>query len=474
MGRAVEIRNLWFQYPGRTEPTLKNIDLLVEEGEFVLITGPTGSGKSTLLSCINGLIPAESGGMLKGEVKVLGHPATKGPSQLFPEVATVLQNPASQLVSGEVGAEVAFALENLCLPPGEIRARVKEALEMVGLEGRAGSSTEALSGGQKQRLAIAAALALRPRILLMDEPLSQLDPEGVRQILEVMSRVIKAMGMTVIVVEHRWDNLLSMATRMVHVREGRILFQGRPKEKGVHGEVERESSLWAGWDDNPDTEPPPGRVLISIEGLGFSYPEAESPALDDINLTFFQGERVALAGPNGSGKSTLLSLLAGIQRPTRGRIRFHFGTRSCELPVSMLLQDPDLMLFQFSVEEELAFAPLNLRLSREKVQERIHGALSLLELKNHVQETPFSLSRGQRLRVALASILTGRPRVLLLDEPTTGQDRDQVRKFIKSLEGIADLLIFSTHDHGFAQELSSRIIFMEQGKVTAIKRPCPH
>ncbi len=465
MTLAVETKNLWFQYPGRQEPTLKDVSFRINSSEFVLVSGPTGSGKSTLLSCLNGLIPAESNGTLRGKVKILGRSTSAGPAALFPAVATVPQNPNPELTSGLVADEVAFALENLCLGPDEIRHRVEKALRAVGLHDKAEDSTETLSGGQRQRLAIAAAIAVKPKLLLLDEPISQLDSEGADQILDVLSSLISTGNITIVIVEHLWKPLLPLATKVLQMDCGELVYQGSPgdfKER-MAGIETAELKTSAITPLPPDTEK--GKVVLSMQDVGYKYPGTGAFSLRHVSLDFHRGERVALLGPNGSGKSTLLSLIAGILKPSSGAIRFELPCSKKRLIVSMLLQDPDLMLFRFSVKDELAFAPLNMGFKGLEALSLIKDAMSLTGLSELSEEAPFALSRGQRLRVALASLLTARPQILLLDEPTTGQDGKQVKSLISNLEGIADLLIFSTHNYRFARSLANRVIVMEKGEV---------
>jgi len=442
--RVVEVKGLTYTYPGRKQPSLREVTFSVSSGEFVLICGETGCGKSTLLSCLNGLIPFESGGVLKGEVWLFGQKGPLSPLEAFPRVATVFQNPTAQLISDTVFGEVAFALENLGLPREEVRQRVEQALDFVGLRHRAQEAPGALSGGQRQRLAIASALAVKPRLLLLDEPLSQLDPKGIKEVLQVLRR-LSSQGQTILLVEHRVKEVTPLVDKVIYLRQGQVVYKGPPQR--CPQPVSKLRFL----------KPPlaPKRPVLEVRDLTFGYP-GQRPLFQGVNLVFYQGERVALLGENGTGKSTFLGLLAGLLRPTQGEIRFSLPRAAGRLPCTLLLQDPDLMLFRPTVREELGFAPRMLKVSPSETQARISQVAKRLGIETYLDDPPFGLSRGERLRTALASLLTGAPQVLLLDEPTTAQDQEHVQAVLAALE--ADLIVFSTHDHEAARNFAHRII----------------
>ncbi len=450
MKEAIRIENLFFTYPGRNKPTLKGINLVVSEGEFLLITGSTGCGKSTLISSINGLIPHESGGVMEGDVYVFGRNTRKEkPSTLSRFVSTVFQNPDSQIVSYRVEEEIFFTLENLGLSIEEIKRRVEETLSYVGLIHKRKEKTNSLSGGEKQRLAIASALSSKPRILLLDEPISQLDVDGRRSILSLLSK-LREDGLTIVMVEHRIEDVIPYATRIAYMKDGRII-KDAPKDEFL-----KDYNL--SHMDKIISERALGEKILELKGVNFTYNRGFS--LKNINLTFRKGEVVSIIGPNGSGKSTLLKLISGILKPSSGMLRIT-TKNGYSLPSALLLQNPDLMLFSSTVLEELSFSPRNLGIERSIVDEIANA----MRLKDFMNDNPFSLSKGQRLRVALGSILTGLPRILLLDEPTTGQDRSNVEKMMKELVKRGDLVIFSTHDYRMAYLASTRVIVMDRGKV---------
>ena len=449
----IRVRHLRYRYPGGKEPALEGVNLEVEAGEVFLLAGETGCGKSTLLSVLSGLIPREAGGEFSGEVEVLERRWPVSPGELFPEVATVFQNPAEGLIAETVAGEVAFGLENLGLAPEEIRIRTKEALALVGLSGFEERRLSELSGGERQRAALAAALAVGPRLLLLDEPLSQIDPPSARRIMRLLRDLARRRGLAVVLAEHRLDLALPFCDRVCFLERGRVRFLGparkfRPPDRRF----------------SPPPASLPGKVLIVMENLSF-YREGR-PVLEEINLSLRQGERVALLGPNGSGKTTLLHLLAGLLAPTSGRIRRYLPREPEALPLGLLLQDPDLMLVRESVEAELRFAPENLGLDPREISRRVLAVARGLNLLPFLRRIPFSLSRGQRLRVALGSLLTGKPRVLLLDEPTTAQDTRNLVRLMEALS--ADLLVFSTHDEEAARALATRILRLETGKLEEV------
>ncbi len=435
----------------------------------MLVCGPTGCGKTTLLSCLNGLIPTESGGSMVGTVKVLGMDTNLGPSALFPHVATVFQNPAAQIITGSVADEVAFGLENLGCPAQTMESRITEVLELVGLSDRLNNPVDTLSGGQKQRLAIAAALAVRPRLLLLDEPISQLDSEGTGKIMQILCEIVERWKVTVILVEHRWTQVIAKVSRVIEMDNGQIVFDGNPSDfkytnhhilDSVTPEAKYQNGIKTCQKGDLLKEP-----LITLENVGFRYKKDGPWVLRKIDLCLFKGQRVAILGPNGAGKSTLLSLVAGLKRPEEGKIHFFLGPARHRLSVSMLMQDPDLMLFAFSVRKELSFAPVNLGLLHHEIHKRVDQWLEKMNIKDLSDEPPFALSRGQRLRVALSSILTGYPKVLLLDEPTTGQDKRQVEALMKVLSDEAELVMFATHDLDFAKRFATRVLIMSRHEI---------
>ena len=532
---VIDARNLSFTYPGRTEPSLSGVTLAVHPGEFMLVSGPTGCGKSTLLKAMNGTIPHDSGGALGGEVSVLGRSTREAPfAWIASHAGLVFQSPDDQLFSSRPSDEVAFGLENLCLPPGEIAERVRWALDEVGLAGAADTPVVELSGGQKQRLAVASVIAMRPSALLLDEPLSQLDPAGAEQVLEVLARLGRDLDIAIVLVEHRMHTVARLASRIVLMEAGKVVLDSpaasafddlavyerlglrlpetielmhrlhRPERTlDVAEAIEllkvgrmpltpREMSKSA-------SVPPSGEPLVELTALSARYSRRGPDVLRGIDLRVDAGDVLAVMGANGSGKSTLLFALLGELRPSGGSgtvLGEPLAARGRRLrpgDVAMLLQNPDLMLLCDRVDEEISAGPSNLGLGEAEAGRRAAKTMAVLGVADLAAEPPLALSRGQRLRVALASILSMAPRLLLLDEPTTGQDRLQIESMMDHLTGKrgqtpfacrpegcfaqkgSDLffpaVIFCTHDVSTAARYADRVLVLCEGRALASGAP---
>jgi energy-coupling factor transport system ATP-binding protein len=514
-GTIIEIKDLWYTYPGRSEPTLKGINLKIEEGEFVLLTGPTGCGKSTLLKTLNGIIPHESGGIFSGSIKIAGtETGDSNQMELSRRVGLVFQNPDDQIFSTTVEDEVAFGPENLCFEREEIDKKVGEALQMVGMSGHRLDSTNALSGGQKQRVCIASMLAMMPEILAMDEPVSQMDPAGTQEILNTVRDLNRKLKITILLVEHRLHELAPFADRVVIMDSGKIIFD-QPASKAfdqlevfhrlglrVPEPVELchtlgiKASPFSAEETFPLlnsgdfkektrrylTRPDPEKSikmgcsaentepLISILDLWSGY-DKNKMVLKGINLEIRRGERVAVMGTNGSGKSTLLLNLAAMLKPYKGSVKVFGEDTKSKNPYSFagrigfVFQNPDLMLFCDSAEEEARFGPVQLKF--ENIEERARISLEAMSILNLKQDLPQSLSRGQRLRTAVASVLSIDPELILLDEPTTGQDRVNIEQMMDYFKNKGSTLVFCTHDIEIAMLYATRILVMNEGQIIA-------
>lgn len=503
----IEIDNFSFWYPGREAPSLDQVSLTIGAGEFVLLTGPTGCGKSTLLKCLNGIIPHLSGGRSQGEVAIGGH-ATRmmTMAELSSQVGLVQQSPDDQIFATVIQDEVAFGPENLCLTRAEIENRLAWALQAVDLGNYRHRSTAALSGGQKQRLAIASTLALQPRILALDEPISQLDPQGAGEVMSVIQKLNREYGVTIVMVEHRIHEVVQYVDRIVVMNDGSLVFDAPARQAMTQAELfvemglrlpetveigrrlksdrvaltvretvdilksgglkEREPSAVCG------KPAPVGAPVLEIEDLFYGYSKNDRPVLNGIHVTIRRGERVALMGRNGAGKSTLLAHMAALLVPRQGTVKVAGSiiTHKQKLPlgtVGLVMQNPDLMLFQSSVRREVQFGLRNLKTTPSVMNERCSQAVQGLALTGLQDDPPLSLSRGQRLRTAIAAILAMRPEIIFLDEPTTGQDKRNIENLMSALLDQVETIIFCTHDIETAISYATRVIVLDEGRIVA-------
>ena len=436
----IQVHGLSYTYPSAAQPSVREVSMSLQPGQLVLLSGPTGCGKSTLLRLVAGLLQRHGQGQTRGSVQVAGlDPARTPPSQRVGLLGFVGQEPQDQLVAGTLGDELAFAMESAGWDAPRIEARLPELLELVGLPLSLDRSTQALSGGQCQRLVTGAALSAGARVLLLDEPLAQLDPEGARRFMERL-RSLCDQGVTALLVEHRLHLVQPWCDRFLLMDRGRLVAEEPSPEElealGLH--------------PSPPTTPgpvsEPGPLLAQLEGLRHRYAGAEDEALRGVDLQLRAGERVALLGPNGSGKSTLLR-------------RIEEETGALAVP-----QDPDLALFCESVASELGYGPGEWGLP---VAERVQAAARALSLTELLDQAPQALSRGQRLRTAVGAALACQPRILLLDEPTSGQDFEQVeRMFVALREELAQgALIFATHDRALAARHATRVLELADGRL---------
>jgi energy-coupling factor transporter ATP-binding protein EcfA2 len=491
---VIRLDRVSYQYPGVDEPALRDVSLEIGPGELVLLAGPSGAGKSTLLRCMNGLVPHFAGGRLSGTIRVGGlDPVMRGPSAMSRTVGFVFQDPEAQMVVDVVEDEVAFALENAGMARNEMARRVEDALRSVGMWPLRGRAVDTLSGGEKQRVAIAAALALGPEVLLLDEPTSQLDPQGAEAVLEAVVRLRDELGLTVVLTEHRLDRVLAAVDRLIYL-DGDAVRSGAPRE--VLREVDVgppvvQLGRTLGWQPLPLTvEEAPAQPchserreaprlvrrppVLAVHDLHVSYPGVE--ALRGVDLELAPGETVALMGPNGSGKTTLLRAIVGLTRARSGAIeldgRSLLGRRTADVcrEVGYLPQLSDDLLFAETVAGELLVTLANHGLvDRPPIDPGV--LLDRLGLAGLAERYPRDLSVGQRQRVALGAVTVTRPRVLLLDEPTRGLDAtlkgvlaDLVRGWRD--DGMAILLV--THDVELAGELADRVVVLRGGEIAAI------
>lgn len=460
---ALSIRGLAYRYPSAAHDVLRGVDLDVAPGELVVLTGPTGCGKSTLLRLAAGLLQRHGRGVVTGSVRVGGvDPATSPPSERVGRLGFISQSPERQIVAGTLGDEVAFGMESAGSSRETLESRVPELLARVGLPVEPERSTEALSGGQKQRLVVAAGLSAGAPLLLLDEPLAQLDPGGADALVAVLRRVADE-GAAVLVVEHRLPRVLEAADRVVVLEAGQIVHDapeldralGRRLGLSLPGLADLEDRL-AGREPVCPVRPAPslGAPVAQLEGATWTHRGALRPALAPTTWSIAAGERVAVLGPNGAGKSTLLQLVTGAL--PSGDVR-RIG-RVVDVP-----QDPDRALFCATVEQELLHGPTDQR--RPDPGADAAEAAAALSVGDLLPRAPQALSRGQRLRVAVAAALASRPDLLVLDEPTSGQDHDQVERMMRGLAG--HTVVFATHDVGLALRHATRLVLLEDGRIVA-------
>jgi len=431
----------------------------------VLLLGPSGSGKSTLLAGIAGLLARSGAGESEGSLRLDG---TAG---------IVFQDPDSQLVLARAGDDVAFGLENTGVPAAEIWPRVEAALAAVGFPYGRDHSTAALSGGEKQRLAIAGALALRPNVLLLDEPTANLDPDGAALVRGALRRLIA--DRTCVLVEHRVADVLDLVDRVVVIAAGGgVVADGSPERVfGTHGAALAAAGVWT---PGPPLSAPPRRtapkrtVAITGRDLAFRYPGAAENALDGVGTVLEAGRTLALVGPNGSGKSTLALLLGGLLRPSRGAACDAGGAdlarlraRALVARVGSVFQDPEHQFVTGRVDDELTVGPLRSGHAPAEARARADELLERLGLAALAGANPFTLSGGEKRRLSVATALAAAPAVLILDEPTFGQDRRTWIELLQLLAALRDegrAVAFVTHDLDFADALADRSVRLDAGR----------
>jgi energy-coupling factor transporter ATP-binding protein EcfA2 len=426
-----QVENLTFSYPGAKEPALADVSLGLDPGEVVTLLGPSGSGKTTLLRALAGLVPHFHGGRFAGRVRVGGQDTrTTRPADLAGTVASVFQDPEDQAAMALVRNEVAFGLENVGVPPEQIWPRVAKALEGVGAEGLAGRRTAELSGGELQRVCLAAALALEPRLLLLDEPTSQLDPEGAEEFLER----VEELGCAVVLSEQRVGRALGLADRVLFVERGRLLLDA-PREEAVGWLAAHRPRYVAAPEELEGGER--GEIVCRLEGVSYSYVPGR-PALLDASLELRRGEVVRLEGPNGSGKTTLAKIAAGLLEPSSGGVE-RVGR------AAYLSQDPGRYLVRETVLDEVALAVGGDR-------GRARAALLLVDLEWAADRHPRDLSSGERERLGLAAVAVSEADLLVLDEPTRGVDPDRkaaLGEWLGAYAAVGRAVLVATHDRDF-------------------------
>jgi energy-coupling factor transporter ATP-binding protein EcfA2 len=495
------IENLSFRYRDRQNVAIRALSFSVASGELLLIAGASGCGKTTLIRCINGLIPRSYKGDLNGRVLINDqNNASLKLSQISQMVGTVLQDPERQILGTKVLGEVAFGLENLGLTREEITARADEAMNYLGIADLRDRETFNLSGGEKQKVALAGVLAMRPSILLLDEPLASLDPASALETLAIVRRLADE-GMTVLMVEHRVEDVLKInPARIMFMQEGEVRYLG-PAEGLVNAVNYREVKLPAGMIvARAAADPPPaeikilagGRVagesapvtgqgetpLVRFENVAFGY-EAGMEVLHSVSLDIRRGDVIAVLGPNGAGKTTFVKHAIGLLKPKSGRVLVD-GRDTREASVAQIagtlgyvFQSPSHMLFAPTVNEELSFGPRNLKHQPEQIQKEVNEALDIVNLSDKGGDPPLALSFGQQKRVSIAAILAMRSRILVMDEPTAGQDYMNYMNFMDAILQLPsfEAILFITHDVDLAVIYANRVLLIEDGRLVADGTP---
>jgi len=505
----IDFQNVTFSYEGSDTPALKDINLSINPGEIVLITGPAGSGKTTLCSCINGLIPHFHEGNLQGDVLVRSYNTKKARiGGLASLVGMVFQDPESQLVTSSVADEVAFGPENFGVKREEINERVTGALKATRLEGYEEREPYNLSGGEQQACVIASVYALQPDIYVMDEPLANLDPSGRAQVLRLIIDVAKKRGKTLVIVEHALEEVIPLVDRIIVMHQGEIIRDGtvenvlsqgdipqvftrppivRLAEKflreakpltpeSFYKELATKYSLGVIQAENsPSSESSQGgTTIIEVKNVSYSYTQSKE-ALKNISLTIQEGELVAILGRNGSGKTTLVRHLIGLIKPEEDKI-FVNGKDVALTPTHQLAQDLGVyfqnanhQIVTFKVRDEVIFGLRAHNIPPAEYDERVQDALKIVDMLDYIDAEVFDLGKGQKQRLALASVLALKPRILIIDEPTTGQDpqmAEGIFSIIKNLNDMGTTVLMITHQMEYAASYAQRAIVLRSGEIT--------
>jgi len=507
------LENVSYKYPRSQDFVLSNISLDICRGEFLGVIGPTGAGKTTFCLTLNGIVPQFYGGRFFGSIKVAGMDTLDHQiSAMAGHVGEVFEDPETQLISTSVENEIAFALENLMIPREEILARIPQVLSAVRLEGTEKKHPAELSGGQKQRLAIAAALAVQPDILVLDEPTSQLDPVGSQEVFATVCELNRGLGMTIVMASHAAEEMAEYANRLILLSKGELISMGSADEIYSQIELLKENDLRPpqvastfyslsqkkvylsktpvrmsegievlkevrqkceihSQKSFDSTVSYSGSSVLSVKDLKHVYPDG-TEALHGISMEIKEGEYVLIIGQNGAGKSTLVKHFLNLLKPTQGKVEVG-GVSTEKLSVSQLArrigyvaQNPDSQIFNATVQDEVSFALKNLGYEAEEVERRTNEALDSMGLMEMREKHPLSLPKGDRARVVIAAILAMEPEIIIFDEPTTGQDYRGARYILeisRKLHNMGKTVIVITHHLYLMPEYAERVLVMGKG-----------
>jgi energy-coupling factor transport system ATP-binding protein len=469
----IRIKNLSVSYDNN--PVINNLTLNVNEGDWILITGPSGCGKSTLARTISGLIPHSIQAKVKGSIQVNGiNTVESSLPDISQQVGMVFQNPGTQLFHLTVEEELAFGPRNLGLSEKEVQDRVSRVLTDVGIYNIRKKRPDKLSGGQKQLVAVAAVLTMEPRVLVLDEPTASLDVSSLRRLMEVLSGIKTQKGITIIMVEHRLHAVQYGVDKFYVMDEGQFVHQGPAidiledpvcrKTYGLRRPVEQKMASWEKLINKNgvmDQNVPP---LLQLKNVSAGYDGRE--VIKGINLALYPGEFVSLVGENGAGKSTLAMVIAGLLKTRSGEFCYQGGIKpKSGLDVAILFQNPQEQLFTDSVDEEVAFAAHNFGLFDQQQHQTV---LEEAGLERFRFRHPSILSLGQQLRTALAASVAIKPRIVILDEPTLGQDwghLEKIMNYVKVLQQNGTTILLITHDYKLVHFYSQRVLLMENGGI---------
>lgn len=507
---VIEFVDFTFQYRAQAKPTLNNINLTIYEGEKVLIVGPSGSGKSTLSNCINGIVPFSNEGEISGSLKVKGK-ETKEMSifELSNSVGTVLQDPDGQFIGLTVGEDIAFKLENDCVSQEEMKEKVKVVSEIVGIDTHLNSAPYSLSGGQKQRVTLAGVMVGEVDILLFDEPLASLDPATGKSAIELIDQIQKKTNKTILIIEHRLEDVLHCPVdRIIVVDNGRIAADITPGEllssnllveTGIREPLYITALKYAGCDIKPEMHPEHidtlnidscreklkdwyedtiedeqkinNEPILEMRDVKFSY-ESGKEILHGVSFKINKGEMVSIVGRNGAGKSTISKLICGFYKPTEGQILFNGRDlindtiKERAEKIGIVMQNPNQMISKTMIFDEVALGLKVRGVSEEEIKNRVFETLKICGLYEFRNWPISALSFGQKKRVTIASILVLNPEVVILDEPTAGQDfkhYTEIMEFLKELNQKGVTIIMITHDMHLMLEYTNRAIVLSNG-----------
>ena len=511
----ISFKDFSFQYRAQKRPTLTGISLDIYPGEKMLIAGPSGSGKSTLAGCVNGLNPFSNPGECKGTLMVDGVDAPHSSIfELSAHVGTVLQDPDGQFIGLTVGEDIAFALENSCTPQNEMHKITRHAAELVGIENHLDYAPHELSGGQKQRVSLAGVMVDQVKILLFDEPLANLDPAAGKQAIELIDEIQKKTDTTVLIIEHRLEDVLwRNVDRIVLVNEGIILADLTPdellstsllKDNGIREPLYISAMRYAGVEITKDKKPchvdsvvlsetdkkkiqdwfqaqslpkseEEGEKLLEVKNLSFGYTK-EHQTLRDVTLTINKGEMVSIVGRNGAGKSTFSKLICGFETPDSGEIFFHGqdllkeNIRHRAKYIGYVMQNPNQMISKTMIYDEVALSLQKSGKSEKEIRQKVEDTLKICGLYPFRNWPISALSFGQKKRVTIASVLVQDPELIILDEPTAGQDfkhYTEIMEFLCKLNEQGVTVVMITHDMHLMLEYTPRALVFSDGRLIA-------